>query len=68
MDAGVKDKILSRPRGKEWANWSVPDLSLEEVRRKLGGANVSDEELVLRVIAGDPRRRCHARGRRAEGL
>ena len=54
MDAGVKDKILTRPRAKEWANWSVPDMSLEEVRRKVGGSNVSDEELVLRVIAGDP--------------
>ena len=54
MDGGVKDKILSRPRAKEWANWSVPDMSLAEVRRKVGGANVSDEELVLRVIAGDP--------------
>jgi len=54
MDASVKDKILSRPRAKEWANWSVPDLSLAEVRRKVGGTNVSDEELVLRVIAGDP--------------
>jgi len=54
MDAGVKDKILSRPRAKEWADWSVPDMSLAEVRRKIGGANVSDEELVLRVIAGDP--------------
>jgi oxaloacetate decarboxylase alpha subunit len=54
MDAGVKDKILSRRRAKDWANWSVPDLSLQEVRRKVGGTNVSDEELVLRVIAGDP--------------
>ncbi len=29
-------------------------MTLEEVRRKVGGSNVSDEELVLRVIAGDP--------------
>jgi oxaloacetate decarboxylase alpha subunit len=53
MDASVKDKILSRPRAKDWANWSPPDLSLTEVRRKFG-AGVSDDELVLRVIAGDP--------------
>jgi oxaloacetate decarboxylase alpha subunit len=52
MDADVKDKILSRSRAKEWANWSPPDLSLAEVRKKFG-AGVSDEELVLRVIAGD---------------
>jgi oxaloacetate decarboxylase alpha subunit len=53
MDANVKDKILSRPRAREWKNWSPPDLSLDEVRRKFGGPGVSDEELVLRVIAGE---------------
>jgi len=53
MDANVKDKILSRPRAKEWANWTPPDLSLKEVRRKFGAPGVSDEELILRVIAGE---------------
>jgi oxaloacetate decarboxylase alpha subunit len=53
MDADVKDKILSHPRAKEWANWTPPDLSLKEVRQKFGGPGVSDEELVLRVIAGE---------------
>jgi oxaloacetate decarboxylase alpha subunit len=53
MDASVKDKILNRARAKDWEKWSPPDLSLEEVRRKFGGARVSDEELVLRVIAGE---------------
>lgn len=52
MDAGVKDKILSRPRASEWANWMPPDLSLEEVRQKFGAPKISDDELVLRVIAG----------------
>ena len=53
MDANVRDKILSRPRAKDWAHWSPPDLSLQEVRQKFAGAGVSDEELVLRVIAGE---------------
>ena len=53
MDANVKDKILSRARAKDWQNWSPPELSLQEVRKKFP-AGVSDEELVLRVIAGDP--------------
>ena len=53
MDANVKDKILNRRRAKEWRKWSPPDLPLQEVRRKFGGAGVSDEELVLRVIAGE---------------
>jgi oxaloacetate decarboxylase alpha subunit len=52
MDADIKDKILSHPRAREWANWSPPDLSLEEVRKKYAAPGVSDEELVLRVIAG----------------
>ena len=52
MVADIKDKILSHPRAKEWAKWTPADLSLKEVRRKYGAPGVSDEELVLRVIAG----------------
>jgi len=52
MDANVKDKILSRPRAREWEKWSPPELTLDAVRRKFGAPGVSDEELVLRVIAG----------------
>src|SRR6185503_14414736 len=54
MDPNIKDQILSRPRAKDWRDWSPPDLSLHEVRQKFGGPGVSDEELVLRVIAGEP--------------
>src|SRR5574341_1088679 len=53
MDSNVKDKILGRPRAKEWQKWSAPELSLHGVRQKFGGPGVSDEELVLRVIAGE---------------
>jgi oxaloacetate decarboxylase alpha subunit len=53
MDPDVKDKILSRGRAKEWQRWEPPEPSLEEVRRKFGGASVSDEELLLRVYAGE---------------
>ena len=52
MDANVKDKILSRPRARDWSQWSPPDLALRKVREKFGGPGVADEELVLRVIAG----------------
>jgi oxaloacetate decarboxylase alpha subunit len=52
MDPTVKDKILSRPRAKEWSCWEQPDPSLHEIRQKFG-ANVSDEELILRFFAGD---------------
>jgi oxaloacetate decarboxylase alpha subunit len=53
MDPTVKDKILSRPRAKKWENWTPPDPSLAEVRGKFGGRGVSDEELILRVYAGE---------------
>jgi oxaloacetate decarboxylase alpha subunit len=53
MNVNVKDKILNRPRAKDWERWTPPDLSLREVRQKFGGVGVSDEELVLRVIAGE---------------
>jgi oxaloacetate decarboxylase alpha subunit len=52
MDSEVKDKILSRPRAKEWSRWEQPDPSLHEIRQKFG-ANISDEELILRFFAGD---------------
>ncbi len=51
MDGNVKDKVLGRARAKDWRGWHAPDMSLHEVRQKYG-ANVSDEELLLRVYAG----------------
>ena len=48
MDPYVKDKILSRPRAKELARWEPPEPSIEEIRSKMGGVGVSDEELLLR--------------------
>ncbi len=53
MDPEVRDKILSRPRAKKWENWQPPDPTLQEVRKKFGGPGVSDEELILRVYAGE---------------
>jgi oxaloacetate decarboxylase alpha subunit len=52
MDPDVRDKILNRPRAKEWTKWEQPDPTLHEVRQKFG-ANISDEELILRFYAGD---------------
>ncbi len=53
IDPDVKDKILSRGRAREWEDWEPPDPSLKEVRSRFGGASVSDEELLLRVYAGE---------------
>lgn len=52
MAPNVKDKILSRPRAKELANWEYPQTSLKQLRDTLGGPGVSDDELLLRYFAG----------------
>lgn len=52
MDPEVKDRILNRRRAKEWQCWQPTDPSLEEVRRRFG-PSVSDDELLLRVYAGE---------------
>jgi len=52
MDPEVKAKILDRPRAREMEKFEVPDVSLEDVRKKYGGRGLSDEELILRYYAG----------------
>ena len=53
MDPAVKDKILGRPRAKEWARWDPPTPSIQEVRRQLGATHLSDEDFLLWVFAGE---------------
>jgi oxaloacetate decarboxylase alpha subunit len=53
IDPDVKDKILNRPRAQKWIGWESTEPSLKEVRQQFGGPAVSDEELVLRVLAGE---------------
>jgi len=52
VDPNVKDKLLDRPRAKEFAAWRPPEPTIEEVRAKLGGPNLSDDELLLRYVVG----------------
>jgi oxaloacetate decarboxylase alpha subunit len=53
MDPNVKDKILNRPRGRELTKWQPPEPSIQEVRRKFGGAQISDEEVLLRWLLSE---------------
>ena len=53
MDPEVKDKILGRPRGRELAKWEPPEPSIQEVRRKIGGAQTTDEDLLLRWLLSE---------------
>lgn len=50
VNPNIADRILSLPRAKELIHWEPPQPSVEEVRKTLGGASVSDDELILRCI------------------
>ncbi len=46
----IKDRILSLPRAKELARFEPPQPSIKELREKLGGPSLSDDDLLLRFI------------------
>jgi oxaloacetate decarboxylase alpha subunit len=52
VDANTKEKILARPRAKEFAGWQPPQPTIEEVRNKLGGIALGDDELLMRYVVG----------------
>jgi oxaloacetate decarboxylase alpha subunit len=53
VDPDIKDKILDRPRAKEFAAWEAPQPSVSELRSKLGGPDLSDDELLMRYVVGN---------------
>lgn len=54
MDENLKDKLLNLPRAAELAQRERPNISVKELREKLGGPSLSNEELLLRyVMKGD---------------
>ncbi|MEJ2098793.1 MAG: hypothetical protein P8X68_02295, partial [Desulfobacterales bacterium] len=53
MNAEVKDKILSSPKAKKLASWAPPDISLTDIRKAIG-LDLSDEQLLLRLLNPDP--------------
>lgn len=50
MDPEIKDMVLSSPRARELAGHDDIDFSLRDMRRKYGGAQVSDEDVLLRWL------------------
>jgi oxaloacetate decarboxylase (Na+ extruding) subunit alpha len=52
VESNIRDKILDRPRAKEFANWEPPQPCIEELRNKLGGPSLSDDELLMRYVVG----------------
>ena len=53
MDPDVKDKILDRPRARELAAQEPVEPSVSEMRARLGGDGVPDEELLLRWLLSE---------------
>ncbi len=52
MEPDVRDKILDRPRAREWKQWEQPEPTLREIRQKYG-VHLSDEDLILHYFAGE---------------
>ncbi|MBI2315530.1 MAG: hypothetical protein HYU75_00405 [Betaproteobacteria bacterium] len=50
MDQNLKDRLLGTRRAQELVARERPDVPLGEMREKLGGPGVSDEEFLLRYI------------------
>jgi oxaloacetate decarboxylase (Na+ extruding) subunit alpha len=71
IDADVKDRILSTPRGRALSGWKRPEMTLDEVRMEYAGTtDVGDDELfrlhfappedVAATAAAGPMRRDYA--------
>ncbi|TAK85386.1 MAG: hypothetical protein EPO20_10165 [Betaproteobacteria bacterium] len=52
IDPTIKDVILRRSRADELARWQPPQPTLAEMREQYGDSNISDDELLLRYVAG----------------
>jgi oxaloacetate decarboxylase alpha subunit len=54
VDQNVLDRVRSLPVAKNYINWEIPRPSIKELREQFG-ADVSDDELLLRILCQDPR-------------
>jgi oxaloacetate decarboxylase alpha subunit len=54
VDPKIADRVLSSPRGRELRSWEPPQPSIEELRGKLGGPSLSDDDLILRFMGSEP--------------
>lgn len=51
MDPEIREKILDRPRTRELIEPKFDEPSIDELRARFGG-NISDEDLITRVMTG----------------
>lgn len=54
MDPEIRDRILDRPRTAELRRPDEPEPSLADMRKRFGGAGISDEDMMLRWLFGEP--------------
>lgn len=52
IDPDIRDRILGTSRARELAKRRPSEPTLQELRRKYGGAGVDDDELLIRYLAG----------------
>ncbi|MBN1106230.1 MAG: hypothetical protein JXL84_22670, partial [Deltaproteobacteria bacterium] len=63
IDGNLRDKIMSQPMAKQFANWQPDNYlkSVEELRKEVG-PDLSDDELLLKIlIPGQPLKRGEAK-------
>lgn len=49
VDENVKDRILSTPKARKWLNWRVPEITIKDIRQKIG-SELSNEALLIRLL------------------
>jgi oxaloacetate decarboxylase alpha subunit len=49
LDQNVVDLIMSTPKAKNYKDWEPPQPSLDELRKRFG-KDISDDELILRLL------------------
>jgi oxaloacetate decarboxylase alpha subunit len=50
VNPNVLDKMLHLPEAKNFLNWQQPQPSIARLRKEIGRPNISDDELLLRIL------------------
>jgi oxaloacetate decarboxylase alpha subunit len=50
VDPKVLDRMLNLPEAKKFLHWQQPQPTIAELRKEIGRPNISDDELLLRIL------------------
>ena len=50
VNPNVLDKMSNLPEAKKFRNWQQPQPTVSELRKEIGRPNISDDELLLRIL------------------